>query len=271
MSQEVKPLTTSTVAGIPATETTEQKTTPVVDPHAERMQQLARKEKSLRRQAMELKTREDALKATPAPPAPSLKDMLAKEDPRTIVATLEQAGYSKDQIAQVLMGQDDPTGHEIRMLKAQIEELKNENKTTFNKIEESQKNAYTQAVKQISREVSLLVDADEAYETIKATSSQEAVVSLIEMTYKEDGILLSAEDAAKQVEEYLLEDAMKLAQLKKVKAKLSPPVEAQSTEKTILKQTPPSKTLTHAVTTSTTNTMKDRRARAIAAFSGQLK
>lgn len=78
--------------------------------------------------------------------------------------------------------------------------------------------------------------------------------------------------AAKQVEDYLVEEGLKLARLEKVKAKLNPVVEVQAQEQ--VKQQADTKltTLTNKIPTKPAGRLseKERKERAIAAFMGKL-
>ena len=239
------------------------------DQSAERFAQLARKEKALRAQARQLQEQQKAWQEQQAKSQSSWKDQV-KNDPLSVLA---EAGLTHDQIAEMLLNSR-PDDMEMRRVKAELQALKNAQQEQFSKIQDAQKAAYEQAVKQVSREVNMLVDGNEAYETIKATKSQAAVVELIKQTYDEDGVLLSAEEAADMVEEYLTDEALTLAKLKKVQSKLAPPEAAQSGDEVQQNQKPliQTKTLTNTVTTaSKPMTKADRRARAIAAFKGELK
>ncbi len=101
---------------------------------------------------------------------------------------------------------------------------------------------------------------------------QRDVVDLIEKTFKEDGILLTEDEAAQQVEDYLTEEAYKLANLKKIQKRLQTSSASTSTSATPAKsaetpkQSQPMKTLTNAVGTSRQLTSKER---AILAFKGE--
>ncbi len=225
----------------------------------ERFAQLARKEKALRAQHAKFQQEKQAWEAeknkpVPAPQKPPTDwDAELVRDPMAVIKTAATT---------------------IEKLQAELAELRSGQTKALEEVKNSQTTAYEQAVKQVSREVALLVDSDDAYETIKATSSQDAVVELIKQTYAEDGILLNAEEASKQIEEYLLEEAIKMASLKKVQSKLSPPVEQKQDPKIPTKQTQitPTKTLTHAVNASSKpSSANDRKQRAILAFQGQLK
>jgi hypothetical protein len=270
MSNEVK----GAVAPI-APEQTQEQQAPAVeqqkqpDPSAERFAQLARKEKALRAQARQLQEQQKAWQEQQTKSQSSWKEQL-KSDP---ISVLAEAGLTHDQIAEMLLNSR-PDDMEMRRVKSELQALKNAQQDQFTKIQEQQKIAYERAVKQVSREVNQLVDSDEAYETIRATNSQEAVVELIKQTYDEDGVLLSADEAAGMVEEYLTDEALTLAKLKKVQSKLAPPEAAQSGNEVQQSQKPliQTKTLTNTITTSSKPMTKaDRRARAIAAFKGELK
>jgi hypothetical protein len=83
---------------------------------------------------------------------------------------------------------------------------------------------------------------------------------------------LDIEDAARQVEEHLVEEAYKLAQLSKVQSRFKPA--APDSAKAPTQQQQGLKTLTNSVTqdqpTNTRLTDKQRRERAVAAFMGKL-
>lgn len=227
---------------------------------SERFAALARKEKGLRAQYAKFQQEKAAfeaqkVEAAKPKPEPTNWDAKLAEDPFAVIKSAATT---------------------IEKLQAEIAELKSGQTKSLEEVKNNQNKAYEQAVKQVAREVKLLVDGDEAYETIKATGSQDAVVELIKQTYADDGIILSAEEAATQIEEYLLEEALMVAKLKKVQAKLSPPEEQNPATKTPNKaQTQPTittKTLTHSVNASTKPLSKsDVRQRAILAFQGQLK
>lgn len=238
--------------------------------------ELARKEKALVRKfqarEQEFKAREEALKAKEAEyqtsyvPKKSLTERFQK-DPLGLAG---EYGVGYDQIVQAALNQPDPVNQKLI---ARIEELEGRLNQGVTNQEKQQKDAYDQAVNQIRNDTKLLVDGNESFETIKETNSVDAVVELIEETFKQEGILLTVEDAAKQVEDYLVEEAFKMAQLKKVKLRLSPPL----SEETALKPQPeipqkqPMKTLTNAVSASSKPlNANDRRQRAILAFQGKL-
>lgn len=261
----------SPVEPVPAQEAPPTTTSaPEAQPKAdvERWAQLARKEKALRAETKKIqamKAEIDQQRAKPAEPVDWKSQFL--KDPYSVGVTPEEL----QQITLNSMNQS-PEAVMIRQLQAKIEALEAGQSTVLKKTEEAQTSAYNNAIKQLNREVGLLVDGDEIYETIKATGSQEAVVALIESTYKEDGILLTAEEAAKQVEDYLLEEAVTLSNLKKVKARLAPEAASlETTQKQSLTQKPQPKTLTNDMTSqSKPLSQKDRRARAIAAFQNKL-
>lgn len=225
---------------------------------------LARKEKALRLEAQRIKLEREAVKAEKEQFKSSAyvpKERLTKET----LAVLAEAGLSHDQIAQMLLASptqapvQDPT---IAKLMARIEELEGKQTKVETDFKDNQTKAYDQAVNQIRNDAKILIDSDPAYETIKARNQVESVVKHIQRTFEEDGLLLSVEDAAKEVEEALLEEAIKIAGLSKVKAKLQP----EALKQEIPRQQPLVKTLTHDMTSAPskqTLSAKDRYNRAI--------
>lgn len=233
---------------------------------------LARKEKALRSQSQALKAREDALKARESEyetnyiPKSKLSERF-KSDP---VALMQEHGLSYDQLANLILNQPSQQDQALQKLQAELQSIKEAQETAVKQGEEQQKKSYEQAVHQIRTEAKLLIASDASYETIKETGSEEAVVELIKETFEKEGTLLTVEDAAKEVEDYLVEEALKYAQLKKVQARLNPPTVAEALKQQITEK-PQIKTITHAITASTKpSSDKDRRQRAILAAQGKL-
>lgn len=233
---------------------------------------LAKKEKALRAQAQALKAKEDAMKAQEADYATKYipKERLTKET----LSVLNEMGISYDQLTNMILNQPPQPDKVVLDLQREISELKNELKSHKTQTEESQTKAYDQAVNQIRNEAKLLVDSDPTFETIKDTDNTEAIVELIKERYSSEGVVMTVQEAAKEVEEYLLDEAMKMAGLKKVKEKLA--LVKEEVPAGALKQQsttqPQLKTLTNNIAQITKPlTNKDRRERAIAAFKGQMK
>lgn len=257
------------------------------DPLSTQYAVLARKEKALRAKVQSqdaaIKARETALaereaqiKAKEAEYESGYvsKDKLAK-DPYN---TLQELGISYDQLTEMALNQPqmDPAvrAHIQRLeqkLEAEIKAAREQTEKVTKGYEDNQKQAYQQALNQIRTEAKSLVESDPNFETIAATNSVDDVVELIEETFKADGVLLSVEEAAQAVEAHLEEEALKLARLKKIQAKLQPAptktVEKQAEAKTESKQ-PQMKTLTNQIAATRPLTARER---AILAMKGELK
>lgn len=246
---------------------------------------LARKEKALRAkvQAQEAayKAKEDALRAREEAIAAKDAEYQSKYISRDRITqdpwnTLQELGLSYDQLTQLAVNpppqQDPVTKAAIQKFQEEIKSLKDAQEKANKSYQDSQTQAYQQAVNQIRSEAKSLVSSDPNFETIKETNSVDDVVDLIEQTFKSEGVLLSVEEAAQAVEDHLIEEAMKIAKLKKIQQRLSPqtPAAPQKTpEGTNTKQPQQTlKTLTNSVGTSRQLTAKER---AILAFKGELK
>ena len=202
--------------------------------------QLARQEKALRAKAQAqeqaLKAREAALAAKEAELAakqPDLSKFVPKDrlvnDALTVLA---EAGISYDSLTQQLIDQqqyrvDPRVQAHIQKLESQLQKLEQAAEEGRKSQAQAQQDAYNSAVKQLKIDAKRMVDSDPSFETIKVTNSVQDVVDLITETYKKDGVLMTVEEAAKEVEDYLVEEASKLARIKKIQQRL----QAQSTEK----------------------------------------
>jgi hypothetical protein len=242
-------------------------------PKDERTESLLRKEKQIRKMQQQLAQERQAWEAkqnqyvTDYVPKSRLMD-----DP---LAVLQEAGIDQAKLTEMMMSttRDDPT---IRALKAELRALKDSQIAAQKAAEEQSSQQYQQAIKQIGSEVKMLVDHDETFEMIKNSESYDAVVELIEQTFNKDGYLMDVKEAAQQVETYLLDEAYKVAQFKKVQARLAPKPAEENAEPGKPNPGAPSgmKTITHQSTQSPASpkklTEKERIERAKAAFFGKL-
>lgn len=260
---------------------------PKADPLSSQYANLARKEKALRAkvQAQEttfrqreeaLKAREDALAAKDAEYASKFvsKDKLMA-DPFSVLAEL---GFSYDKLTELAMNA--PTENDVQTrqqlrdelkaeIMAELKPLKEAQQKQEQEIRDRQQKAYQDAVAQLRNETKSLVESDPEFETIKATGSIDDVVELIEETYKKDKVLLTVQEAAREVEAYLLEEAEKLLSIGKLKSKFSPaPRALVEPQKSVEPQQPQIRTLTNAGSTSRPMSARDR---AIAAFNNRNK
>lgn len=242
---------------------------------------LARHQKKLRQQELEIKAREDALKARETEyETQYVPKKRLLENPLEV---LSEQGVDYDQLVNAALTQPGPQDKLIREMQAEIKALKDTNTQSQTQAQEEQKRQYDQALGQVRTEVKNLVanDPGDSFESIKQMGAEEAVVELIRETFEKEGTLMTVNEAAGKVEDYLLEQALKMASMGKVQKKLAPPApENQSaaarthTSTVEATNTPPPtmKTITNDATSSPSRTLtnKERRDRAIAAFQGRL-
>lgn len=251
---------------------------------------LAKQERALRikvqQQEQALKDREAAIKAKED--AYTSKDQeyaqkyiqkdFLKNNP---LQALAEAEVSYDELTQQILNsstqQDPRLLATISKLEAKIQQMEKKVEESNTSQKTAQDQQYQAAIKQIKADVNSLVEKDPNFETIKATKSQKDVVDLIVKTYEEDGTLLSVEEAAEEVENYILEEAIKLSQLSKVMKKAqkadspstpTPAPAATQTAQPKAQTAPTMKTLTNAAASTRPLTVRER---AILAFKGELK
>lgn len=254
---------------------------PKVDPELDkRFQLLARQERALRakihQQNLEYKQREEALKsreqALTQPREVDLSQYIPRErlkaDP---LAALEEAQVSWDELTQQAVNRQptDPrvmsTIQKLEAKIAQMEQAQEDNKKSH---EQQQQDQYQAALRQIRADVKQTIYTDPEFETVKAMNATKDVVELIEETFKKDGIVLSVEEACREVENYLVDEAMKITQIDKIKKRLAE--SKASTLKTETKpQTEPKQTQMKTLTNATSSSRKlSVRERAIARANG---
>lgn len=254
-------------------------TKPKEEPLSTQYAILARKEKALRAKAqaqeLALKAREDAFKAKEEAIKAKESEYQSKfvdrdrlkNDPFSVLAEL---GLTYDQLTNLALNAPKPEDierkSEMDSLRSELKAIREAQEKTKQSIEQREKNSYDQALNNIRNEVKTLIKLDPTFETIAQTNSHEDVVDLIKRTFEQDGVLMTAEEAAAQVEEYLVEEAIKLAKMKKIQSRLAPKPSASAP---VAKQASPNtmKTLTNSVGSSKPLSNYER---AIKAFKGEL-
>lgn len=248
--------------------------------------ELARQERILRakaqKQQQELRAREEALKAREDAITASnkqyeqgyiSKDRL-KSDPLGVLA---EAELSYDELTQRLLTQqprDPRVDAHIGRLEAQIAELRADAQASKKTQAQAQQDAYKAAVKQIERDASALVKLNPIdYEAIVKTNSVRDVVELIEKTWEKNGIVLDVEEAAKEVENYLVEEGVNtISRIDKIKKRLSLSASASQApkEKTLAKPQiqGPMKTLTNSTASSRKLSARERAVQRANGFKG---
>lgn len=265
-------------------EVTEQSQTPPKAEDSEqsrRFAQLARAERTMRAKAQEIKAKEDALIAREAElngrkaPEVDMSQYISKsrfkEDP---LGALADVGATYEELTERMINSQpiDPyVKQTINQLKAELQAMKDQQGEARKAQEQQQSEAYQAAVKQIETEAKKLVYTDPAFEMTKATNSTKDVVDLIERTFKEDGYLMTVEEAAQAVEQHLEEEITKLTRLEKIKRKMqtvAPKASSTPTQPPVetTKQPQPMKTLTNATSSTRQLSAKER---AILAFKGE--
>lgn len=251
--------------------------TPEPDKKAEdHIKSLAAREKQAWAQIKQLKAEKAQLEAEKAKAGEGRLTQaefiqLLKTDPTKV-------GLTYDDLGQLYLQQGQPQDPQVARLQAQIEELKGTVTKVTSQAEEQSKAAYQQALKQIETETKALVAKDDRFEVIRSQGAEKAVSALIELTFQEDGVLMSVEDAAAQVEAHLEAEAIALyTKSNKLKAKLAPvdPKQASPAQGTAPQPIQPSAkprtvTLTPEMSQASAKPL-NRRERAILAFQGKLK
>lgn len=250
------------------------------DPLSSQYAILARQEKALRAARQKLNAEREAFKAdqaklqAPKSETPSLDNYVSKDRLKdNLFEVMSEMGMSYDQLTQQALNQPSYEEQRIKQLErsldAKVKKLEEEQLNTRKSYEEGQKQAYNQALSQLRSETNSLVRSSEEFETIRATNSESDVVQLIEDTFNKDGQMLTVEEAARAVEDYLFEEALKLSRLKKVTSKLRTPATPVAKAPATADKAPAQlKTLTNSSASIKNLSAKER---AILAFRGELK
>lgn len=217
---------------------TEETTTPAVT-LSPQLTALARKQQKLQQEIQAQRDKEAAFEARTSDYVPK-GEFKAKLQTNAAEA-LADLGLDYTELTNLLLAQqqgDDP----VQALKAEVQQLKASQ-------EENVSKQYEATLKQYRSEADSLVASDpKSYFLINKGNHQDAVVQHILDTWKEDDSkILSVAEAAKEIEEFLRDEARaKKALLEELEG---PPAE-KAPEKTLPPPKAPTRTLTNSVDTA---------------------
>lgn len=236
------------------------------NPDTERFSEIARKERALRAMQRSIQEERAALKAQESR---YKSDYIPKskiaEDP---MAVLTEAGYTAEQIAQILLQQQNPNDP-LYTVQRELKKLQENQERTRLDAEEEQKKQADAARKYLLREAKLLVDGNEEFEAIKASEAYDAVIEYYDQMERSDEGPITLQEAAKEIENYLVEEFSKYQGLKKLQPKSPPAAEAaQKNPENAQGMT----TLSNRVSPSTkrSSSFAEAKARAMAVAEGKL-
>lgn len=263
--------------------------------------ELARKEKLLRSKAQQLAAKEAGLKAktTNAAAATESGNSLLFDESKYVskeklkqdlFGTISELGMTYDDVTAQALNAPTPEQlaltKQIKALEAKIAELEGNQSEVKKTFEQQQVEARASAEKQITYEVQSLIKHNPEFETIRETNSTKDVVELIgsvfdhglgipgKTDYYPPGTLLSAEEAARMVETYLIDEALKITKLKKIQSRLNPPAQQmvdQQKEKKLAGEKEIKQSQLNTLTNNLTATQKPLTARERAILVGEGK
>lgn len=147
----------------------------------------------------------------------------AKENP---LALLEEAGLTFDDLANYVLSQGkekDPASEVMKRLEALESQRAEDQKRAEQKELDRQKAYVEKAITEYRKDLDGYIAANpDDYELILANNAQDDVWEVVEEYFYETGEILAPEQAAKQVEDYLVAEAEKLLKSKKLASRFSP-------------------------------------------------
>jgi hypothetical protein len=202
-----------TFSGAPIQETPRQESTSVETSTSQKevslspqLTALARKEQKIRQQEQALKAEKDALVAERAEIAQlkSAKQKLSAKD----YSILDELGVSYEEWTNYLInkGTPDPNAERIKQLESKLAEFETNQKQNTDK-------QYEATIKQYERDISKTVESNPKYKGIKDVEAEKHVLQHILDTFKEEGEVLTVQDAVEDVLGILKDDAKKMQAL----------------------------------------------------------
>jgi len=208
---------------------------------------LARKEQAFRQKEQAFKAEQEKLAIERAEIA-ELKELKAKLASKDYSA-LEKLGIDYNEYSNYELNRlngVDPNQQAIQELEKKVNSVEEQRKADINR-------QYEATVNQYKRDIKQAVDSNPEFTSVKEKGAYEHVLQHILDTFEQDGETLSVDQAAKEVEEAIIEEAKEWQKLSKLKS-----AEPVAQEKVLLppKQVP--KTLTNQVTQVTPSTPRNQ-------------
>lgn len=175
---------------------------------------IARKEQAQRKREQALLQREKALEAklADADKYAQLREKLAAKD----YSAAEELGLTYDEYVEYKLNAEktaDPNEQRVRTLEERL--------TASEKAQEEKSlREYEQNQALWKQEIAKIVSENEAFLTIKELGLEHVVLQHVNDSFEEDGIELTAEQAAQQIEDELVKRAEKFASVSKIKNKV---------------------------------------------------
>jgi len=187
---------------------------------------LARKEQQQRQREAALREREKALEAklADAEKFAQLKSKLAAKD----YTAVDELGLNYEEFVKHELGKQPVSPEEERVRKVE-QEL-----AAFKKAQEEKVIQEYQANQVLwKNEITKVVKDNDEFSTIRELEAEDLVLQHVNESFDEDGVELTVEQAAKEIEEALIERAKKFANLSKFKKSEEPKVLGAPKIKTI--------------------------------------
>ncbi len=202
---------------------------------------IARKEQAFRQREQALKEREKAIEARllDADKFGKLKEKISAKD----FSEAEALGLSyEDYTKYVLEKQEgeDPKEARIRALEERLAAKEKDEET-------SAANQYEETIGEYKKEIAKLVSLDPEFSSIKELKREDAVLQLILDAFEADGEELTVNEAARQIEDYLVDYGKKFTSLPKFKT-TNEEAKPQEVEQRMLPRPMVGRTLTNDMT-----------------------
>lgn len=219
---------------------------------------LAKQRRALQVKEREIADREAKLTQTPF----NADEYISKADLLSNPLKVFDAGLTYDQLTEAILSSQSGVTPEIKALKDELKAIKDGIDNKFITQAEAQEEA---ALNSIADEIEALSKEGDDYELIRSENAVGPVLNKIYSHYKKTGEVLDTRTVMTQIENQYLEKYLGYSNIGKVKSKIAPSLETQAQPQLQGKQM---KTLTNRDGASIP---MDRRARAIAAMTGNLR
>lgn len=217
--------------------------------------ELARQRRALQVKEREFLAKQKATESqAPRTDASELINRLKAEP----LSVLQEAGVTYEQLTEAILA--NPVNPELQALRDELKSVKDEVNKNFT---ERDTQSRQQVLSEMRLEASELARAGDDFEMVRTQNRIPDVLKLIERNFDETGDIMDVKEAMTLIETELMKDAMKIANINKIRNSFAPQPAPQPQQ--------PQRQMRTLTNRDTATPPMSKKARAIAAFIGTLK
>jgi len=183
---------------------------------------LAKAKRALQVKERELLAREEALKSAPTTQSAESLDAYKAKLKESPLRMLLNEGVTYDQLTEELLSEGSTPTAAVSKLEMKLKELEERLENQTKTLKDGEEATEKQVFDQMGRDLDRLIAEGDDYQMVREAGYAPKVLELIKKTWQTKREVLDVAEAARLVEDKLLEQSLRFAKIPKVQSKLTP-------------------------------------------------